>query len=240
MPRPSRSVLLTAALTLGVLIATTLPASAQQKTGLFLSTVQVADDGKVTVSPSFLTAVLAPAPAAQVNSQNQQGFGFGIKGGFLFPSFSNATDEFGDNSGTAIGIFFGGNRTGDIGVMGELLYVKKSFGPDGFKTNIYYLEIPILLRINIGDHSVNGFNVYAIAGPVFDIRLKAKQEDFDVKNNYESLDIGVIAGGGVEFLRFIAEMRYNWGLRNVPAGNLAETTKIKGRTFYILFGFRIN
>lgn len=235
--------LLTAALTLGALIATTLPASAQQKTGLFLSTVQVADDGKVTVSPSFLTAGLAPAPQSQgTRSQNQQGFGFGIKGGFLFPSFSNATDEFDDNSGTAIGIFFGGNRTGDIGVMGELLYVRKNIGSGSAETTIYYLEIPILLRINIGDHSVNGFNVYGIVGPVVDIRLNAKLKlnDLDVKERYEGVDLGVIAGAGVEFLRFIAEARYNWGLRSVQDGDFGNTTKIKGRTFYILFGFRIN
>jgi hypothetical protein len=122
MLRPLRPVFLTAALTLGALVATALPASAQQTPGLFQSTVERAEDGTITVSPTFLTAGLAGA--AQNRSQNQQGFGFGIKGGFLFPSVSNF-EGFDGNTGTAIGIFFGGNRTGSVGVMGELLYVQE-------------------------------------------------------------------------------------------------------------------
>lgn len=246
MPRPSRSVLLTAALTLGALIATALPASAQQTTGLFQASMQRASDGTITVSPSFLTAEFAAPLSQGTRSQNQQGFGFGIKGGFLFNSAKSAQRDFGNETGTAIGIFFGGNRTGDIGVMGELLYVKK-FAPSSptsttLDAKVYYLEIPILLRINIGDHSVNGFNVYGIVGPVVDIRLNAKLKvnDLDIKKRYEGVDLGVIAGGGVEFLRFIAEARYNWGLRAVNSGDFGNTTEIKGRTFYILFGFRIN
>jgi hypothetical protein len=234
-------VLLTAALTLGALIATTLPASAQQKTGLFLSTVQVADDGKVTVSPSFLTEGLAAAPSQGSRSQNQQGFGFGIKGGFLFTSFSSAEQDFDNSNGTAIGIFFGGNRTGAIGVMGELLYARKTIGEDPFQTKLHFLEIPILLRVNIGSSSVNGLSFYGLLGPVFDIKFKEALEGVgDIDDNYESFDLGIIAGGGVEFLRFIAEARYNWGLRNIQGGDLADFQEIKTRTFMILFGFRIN
>ena len=243
MPRPSRSVFLTAALTLGALVATTLPASAQQTTGLFQSTMERASDGTITVSPTFLTAGLAPAAPQPSRSQNQQGFGFGIKGGFLFNSFDQANADFDSKTGTAIGIFFGGNRTGAVGVMGEILYAKKSAGRLGVESltqDLYYLEIPILARINIGSSSVNGLSVYGIVGPVFDILLKAKQNNFDVKDNYEALNLGIIAGGGVEFLRFIAELRYNWGLRNIQNGNLATTNEIKTRTFMVLFGFRIN
>jgi len=240
MFRPLRPVFLTVALTLCALVATTLPASAQQTPGLFQSTIERAQDGTITVSPTFLTAGLAAQPQGR-RGQNQQGFGFGIKGGFLFTSFSAAEEDFDSNTGTAIGIFFGGNRTGAVGVMGELLYVTKSFGEGNAETDLAYLEIPILARINIGSSSVNGLSFYGIAGPVFDIRLKAKLKvsDIDVKDNYESTDIGVIVGAGVEFLRFIAEARYNWGLRNFRS-DLIDTEEIKTRTFMVLFGFRIN
>jgi hypothetical protein len=118
---------------------------------------------------------------------------------------------------------------------------RKSFGEGNAETELAYLEIPILARINIGSSSVNGLSFYGIAGPVFDIRLNAKLKinDLDVKERYESTDIGVIVGAGVEYLRFIAEARYNWGLRNFRS-DFADTAKIKTRTFMILFGFRIN
>lgn len=239
MPRPLRPVILTAALTLGALVATALPASAQQTPGLFQSTVERAKDGTITVSPTFLTAGLAGA--AQSRGQNQQGFGFGIKGGFLFTSFSSAEQDFDNSNGTAIGIFFGGNRTGAVGVMGELLYARKKIGEDPFETTLHFLEIPILARVNIGSSSVNGLSFYGLLGPVFDIKFKEALEGVgDIDDNYESFDLGIIAGGGVEFLRFIAEARYNWGLRNIVSGDLADFTEIKTRTFMILFGFRIN
>jgi hypothetical protein len=241
MARLTRSVFLTTALTLGTLLAMTMPASAQE-TGLFQSTVQVADDGTVSVSPSFLTAGLASA--AQGRGQSHHGFGIGVKGGFLFSSAKSAQQDFTNKGGYAIGIFFGGNRTGVLGVMGEILLAQRKLGPEGAAdadlVKVNYIEIPILARLNIGSSSVNGLSFYGIVGPVFDIKLKAEQRNLDIKSNYESFDVGIIGGGGVEFLRFIAEARYNWGLRNVQGGILADFNEIKTRTFMVLFGLRLN
>ena len=113
------------------------------------------------------------------------------------------------------GIWFGGNRGGNVGVMGEILYAKKKQQVTGVtgSTTLQYLEIPILLRINAGSRSRNGVSVYGLIGPVFDINLKAKQGNFDVKSNYESLDLGILGGVGVEITRFLVEGRYNKGLQ---------------------------
>ena len=35
------------------------------------------------------------------------------------------------------------------------------------------------------------------------------------KSNYESLDLGILAGAGIEVTRFLVEGRINWGLKNV-------------------------
>ena len=236
MPRLPRSVFLTAVLAGAVLIAT--PASAQQTAGLFQPAVNAAGDESTT---AFLTAgMVQNQQQAPRRSQGHQGFGFGIKGGFLFNNFQQANQDFKNNTGLAGGIFFGGNRTGVIGVMGEILYAKKGAKSGSVTTDLYYLEIPILARVNIGSSSINGLSFYGLAGPVFDIKLKDKQKNLNIKQNYETFDMGVIAGGGVEFLRLIAEARYNWGLRNIIEGDLANTIKIKNRTFMVLFGFRIN
>src|SRR5262245_52955346 len=145
MPRLTRSVFLTTALTLGALLAMTVSASAQE-TGLFQSTVQVAGDGTVSVSPSFLTAGLASAVQGS-RGQSHQGFGIGVKGGFLFSSAKSAQQDFGNKGGYALGIFFGGNRTGVLGVMGEILYAQRKLGPEGAADadliKVNYIEIPI-------------------------------------------------------------------------------------------------
>ncbi len=36
---------------------------------------------------------------------------------------------------------------------------------------IDYLQVPVLLRLNIGGEFPSGFAVYGIAGPAFDIKI---------------------------------------------------------------------
>ncbi len=190
--------------------------------------------------PSFLVSGMAQSQNRSVHSQ---GFGFGVKGGLLYSKFSEANETFKNNNGFEAGIFFGGNRPGAIGVMGEILYAKKGTkGSTGVQTlDNYYLEIPILMRINIGSANKNsGAIVYAIAGPAFDILLKSQLDGIDVKSNYESLDLGIIGGAGVEISRFLIEGRYNWGLRNVYKASGGNTTDIKTRSFALLAGLRFN
>lgn len=171
------------------------------------------------------------------------GVGVGAKIGPLFPSVSSDNiTNFKNRTGWMGGIWFGGNRAGTVGVQGEVMYAKKNV-PDpllGRDVDLHYLEIPILLRINVGSANRERVAGYIIAGPAFDVKLKAELNGLDIADQYEGLDIGVIGGAGVELTRFLVEARYNWGLRNVIGGNLATTREIKTRTFAILFGVRFN
>ena len=127
--------------------------------------------------------------------------------------------------------------------MGEILYAKKGAKDNSgiFTANNYYLEIPVLLRVNIGSSNRNtGAIVYGIAGPVADILLKADLNGVDVKKNYESLDLGIIAGGGLEVSRFLVEARLNWGLRNIAKAHGGAASDVKTRSFAILGGIRFN
>jgi len=90
---------------------------------------------------------------------------------------------------------------------------------------LQYLEIPILMRINTGSSNRNSISPYGLIGPVFDVNLKAKQGNLDVKSNYESLDIGVLGGIGIEISRALVEVRYNKGLRNVLKGGGGNATE---------------
>jgi len=219
-----------------------LPAEAQTREGLLLGTASVAD----TRSTAFLTAgIVEQAPPPGGGGPRAEGFGVGAKIGPLFTSYSAASCDgcFNTNTGWEGGIWFGGNRGGRVGVMGEVLYAKKKQEAAGLtgSTSLQYLEIPILMRINVGSRSRNGISVYGLVGPVFDVNLKASIGDRDVKSNYESLDFGILGGVGVEITRFLVEGRYNHGLRNVlKSDNATSFGDIKTHSFAVLFGLRFN
>jgi hypothetical protein len=184
----------------------------------------------------------APPPPPAYYPQSE-GFGIGAKIGPIFASYSSAAASFDTNTGIEGGIWFGGNRGGLIGVMGEVLYAQKKQSVSGLtgSTTLQYLEIPILMRVNVGSRSRSGVSVYGLVGPVFDVNLTAKLNDLDVKSKYESLDYGVLGGVGIEITRFVVEARYNWGLLNVlKSDNAANITDLKSRSFAVLFGFRFN
>ena len=196
-------------------------------------------DFKLTSQPLF-------GEAAQNQNRGSRdpelGFGFGIKGGPLFASVNQESFTFENKTGFLVGIWFGGNRTGTVGVEGEVMYGKKGAPklPGPADVDLYFIEIPILLRVNVGSQSINKWVVYGIVGPAFDIKLKGKQNDLDVSDNYSGLDIGVIGGAGFEIFRFLIEARGNWGLRAVNSGNLSNAVEIKDKSFVLLFGVRIS
>jgi hypothetical protein len=227
------------ALAVAAMFLVSSPASAQIALPTHLS---------VPSNANFLTAGMTTkatesAAATQSSGGSSGGVGFGIKGGWLYNSFDSAHESLDSTNGWEAGIFFGGNRNGVVGVMGELLYAKKTIQPlkTSTPTDIYFLEIPVLMRINIGSSNINkGAIFYVLVGPVFDVNLKAKQADLDVKDNYESLNVGILGGGGLEISRFIVEARYNWGLMNLLNTSQFVDQELKNQSFAVLLGLRFN
>lgn len=122
-----------------------------------------------------------------------------------------------------------------------MLYAKKGAALGSSTVDLHHIEVPVLARLNIGSANRNaGLVFYGIGGPVFDLRLMARQDDFDVKSNYESTDLGVIAGAGLELSRLLVEARYNWGLRNIAKASGGAQTDLKSRSFAVLAGIRFN
>jgi len=204
--------------------------------------------------------VLAAAPAfaqgaaqAQVNT----GLGIGALGGVTFSKLSceNSGDCETPESGTGfvLGIWFGGNRDGRVGLMGELSYATKKVsltdGVDTFELNRQYVEIPVLLRVNIGSRNRNKPSFYFLVGPVFDIEVSSKEKNNGVDADdtpddfYQGLEIGLMAGAGFEVARIGIEGRYSWALRSVLATDAAEENgfgSIKLNTFSIVAKIRFN
>jgi Outer membrane protein beta-barrel domain len=191
-------------------------------------------------SPSTVDDSEQAQPQSRSSGHPHEGFGVGVKIGPLFSTLSGGNVTYSNRTGLIGGLWFGGNRGGIVGVMGEVLYAKKNGGSAAQTVDLYYLEIPILLRVNIGSSSVNGANFYVLAGPAADVLLKGKQGNLDVKSNYSGLDIGVKFGAGFEIMRLLVELQENIGLRSVLSGTGVNDTKIHSRAFAIMVGVRFN
>ena len=111
------------------------------------------------------------------------GLGIGALGGATFSKL-NCEEGLGcpnpeSGTGYVVGIWFGGNRDGRAGLMGELSYatkkVKLSEGSESFEISKTYVEIPVLLRINAGSRERDKPSLYFLVGPVFDINISTKE-----------------------------------------------------------------
>jgi hypothetical protein len=212
-----------------------------------------APDTAPVPSPFHIDATFVPdapsAPGALIfdqasQSSHHEGFGFGILGGFLFKSLSQSPVDgspLSGNTGKTIGIFFGGNRPGRVGVEGQLMYnVRKGTKLNGDVLSINSLELPVLIRVNIGSQSLKGVLGYVIVGPAADIQLNASLLSQSVQKNYKGLNIDAVFGGGIEITRFFIEAREDISVFSVNSGNLFGASTIHAKTFALLFGFRIN
>jgi hypothetical protein len=180
----------------------------------------------VRVCALALFAIMASVSAAAADS--------GIKFGPTFPKFSSDALDFDNRTGWHGGLFFGGKRSGVIGLQGELNWIRKNakVGMESQKIRIDYLQVPALLRLNAG-------SLYGIAGPAVDIKIGDEVEGFTLDDGIKGADVSLVFGGGIEASRFIVEGRYTKGLRRI--NNLfKDFAEIKTQSFTILFGIRFN
>jgi hypothetical protein len=208
---------------------------------------------KMIVGAIALATVLTAVPAFAQN-QPSSGLGFGVHFGGAWTSARTEEDFEVDTSagaGWLAGIWFGGNRDGRVGLMGELSYLKSKIKVDDFGDELVsertFIQIPVLLRINAGSRSRAGASVYFLVGPAFDIQLDADDDftDFfgDADDVYEGLNIGIMGGVGFEAARLGIEFRYNYGLRSVLATDSAVAEgfgSVKTNQIQLVGKIRIN
>ena len=195
----------------------------------------------------LLVSLAAAAPAFAQNTQspsstrtNDGGVGIGALGMITRGSVRSkgVDDLFDSKTGVGAGLWFGGNKDGLVGFTGELIYLERKLDQSGVEFKTQAIEIPTLLRLNIGSRSQNGLTVYAVGGPVFTWNLKQTLDGFEVGDSYRSGDIGVMGGLGVEFFRLGVEGRGNWGQRSMTIdGDFDES---KTFTFELLGKIRFS
>jgi hypothetical protein len=194
-----------------------------------------------------ITALIA-TPAFAQGTQVNSGFGIGALGGINWTSVKTETNDFeiDTNTGTGwqLGIWFGGNRDGRAGLMGEISYGTKKVklinpvGTGDIVAENTYVQIPVLLRINTGARERDKPSLYFLVGPVFDIKIKSNEEFTDLFTDpdevYEGLEIGLMVGAGFEVVRIGIEGRYSWGLRNVLGTDAANNSGFGSTKFNTL------
>ena len=115
---------------------------------------------RLALSLVVLMTMVAATPAfAQQNARSSNsgsggGVGFGVEFGLTRATIhaKDAGDFIKSRNGLMGGIWFGGNRNGAVGFMGEITYVVKGAKNEfsGEDLELHYLEIPAVLRDNIG------------------------------------------------------------------------------------------
>jgi hypothetical protein len=164
--------------------------------------------------------------------------GAGIKFGPTFATFSSDALDFDNRTGIHAGLFVGGSRDRVVGLQTEFNWLRKNTETEaGQEIRIDYFQVPVLLRLNAGSGSANGFAVYGIAGPAIELKIADDIQGITLDDGFEGADVSLVFGGGIEVVRIIVEARYEKGLRRIN-NNFSDFTEIKKQAFTILFGLR--
>jgi Outer membrane protein beta-barrel domain len=200
------------------------------------------------MSRLFLRAAALGVLAVIGSASDALAQGVGIKFGPTFNAFSSEALDFDNRTGVHGGIFIGGSRENVLGFQTEFNWLRKNVEQHtpalssiqgGRDIRIDYLQVPVLLRLNAGSRSPNGFAVYGIAGPAIELKVADEIEGLTLDDGFEGADVSLVFGGGFEVARIIVEGRYEKGLRRINK-TFSNLDDIKKQAFTILFGIRFN
>ena len=165
--------------------------------------------------------------------------GVGIKFGPTFADFSSDALDFDTRTGWHAGLFIGGNRDGVLGVQTEINWIRKQVEQplEARDIRIDYLQVPVLLRVNIGGGSASAFRVFAVGGAGVNFKIGDEVEGVILDDRFEGADVPLLFGGGIEVARIIVEGRYEKGFRRINK-LFSDFTEVKSQSFTILFGVR--
>ena len=182
-------------------------------------------------------------PAQDTNSSSGHGFGVQVLGGPLFANYEDVTGlEFNRRTGYLIGLAFGGNRGGVIGVEVDVLYGSKPVeiaGLGRFEQSV--VHVPVMLKVNLGQESAHGFRAFLLGGGYVEWQFNGKLQNVDLSDDTSGFEAGFTVGGGFEVLRLGVQARYLRGIRGIDRTfDLTETTETKSNGFLLLFAIRLN
>ena len=179
---------------------------------------------------SVLTLIISPSSAAAQ--------GAGVKAGPTFAKFSSDAFDFKTRTGIHAGLFVGGSRDNVLGFQTEFNWLRKNTETEaGQQIRIDYLQVPLLLRLNVGSSSANGVALFGVIGPAIELKIADEVEGFTLDDGFEGADVSLAFGGGIEAARIIIEGRYAKGFRRINK-TFSDLSEITTQSFAILFGVR--
>ena len=168
-------------------------------------------------------------PCSAQKDRGSNGSQIGIKGGV---NFSDLYTENADNSkmitGFNIGVFSKLQISDNFAFQPELYFTTKgaevtynnAFVNGTARFRLDYLEIPLLLVVNVTDNfniHVGPYAAYLLSGTVknqSNVTLFNFEDNIDTRD-YNRLDAGIAAGAGFDFRSVSFGARFNYGLTKV-------------------------
>jgi hypothetical protein len=188
--------------------------------------------------------------AVPVSASAQQ---IGIKGGINFASLTPEEDEDPEISrrrGPVGGVWVStplGNR---LSLQVEALFAEKGvtfeanpFGLDYAKIRLRYLEVPVLVRRDLGSAGPVA-RVFVVGGlaPAFELSARStvsfqgEVRTRDFGDQIKPFDLGLLGGIGVEVGPALVEARYTFGVLHINEDDNGD--RIRNRVFGVMAGFR--
>lgn len=171
----------------------------------------------------LVLALLAACPV----TARAQGLEVGVRGGATLSrlQFDVAGEAPSTSSriGLTGGVFVRRPVLRRVDLQVEALYAQKGTKVEesGVTSSVWldYLDVPVLARVA----PRRGSRFYLVGGGSFAVRVRARTrtpfggatEEIDIADEVTSTDLGLVAGGGVEFGRLIVDGRYTHGLSDI-------------------------
>lgn len=181
---------------------------------------------------------------------NAQGLEWGARGGVNFANTSASgedTEALDWQLRGVAGGFVTWRVTSWLEFQPELLFAMKGAKTSAFdiesKLLLDYLEVPLLARKTFGAPDATQF--YVAGGPSIGILVRARTradfgsstEELDVKDDVETLDLGIVIAGGVEFGSIVVDGRYTHGFSDIDK-DTSDDVKITNRAVSLTVGIK--
>ncbi|HRM45526.1 MAG TPA: porin family protein [Flavobacterium sp.] len=139
----------------------------------------------------------------------------------------------------------------NIAIQPEISYTTKgaelkynnAFAQGTAKFNINYIEVPVLLVVNLTDVfnvHVGPYAAYMVSGKTSnDSNLLSTQTELDT-NDFNKFDAGLAGGLGIELDAVNFGVRYNYGLTKIGKDNNILSSDAKNSVLSVYVGLRLN
>ena len=182
---------------------------------------------------------------------------FGLKGGVNVAEFSikeqSATIPQSSINGFTLGAVLEIGITDNIFIQPEAIFLQKgselNTSLTNLKTNVNYLDIPVLLKIKLLNTKL--LNINLLGGPSFGLALNGEETtpggqtvdiNFGGENGLKRFDLGINAGGGVGVnlgsIGVFGDVRYLFGVSDISEDANREI-KNKGLNLSVGLIFKI-